>query len=129
MIKVEEVKNRSEKDIQIAIYYPSTLRIHFRLYSRLKICPSLHCQSSNPLRYRRLLLLSIQLTTYANILSMDFCLACFFQDAFLASTHNVQINSLSMVQAACLRIVKACEDRSAVNYSAQVQLEFVLTYT
>ena len=34
------------------------------------------------------------------------------------------LNPCPWVQAACLRIVKACEDRSAANHWAQVRLTF-----
>ena len=41
-------------------------------------CPSLHSHRSNPLHYRRLYLLSIELATYKKNWSTAFSLACFF---------------------------------------------------
>ena len=57
-LKNKETKKGS-KGNQISNLIPSTLYILFRPYSGLNPCPSLDSHRYNPLRYRRLLLLSI----------------------------------------------------------------------
>ena len=47
-------------------------------YSGSNPFPSLNSRRSNPLHYRRLLLLSIESATYKKYWSMAFSLACFF---------------------------------------------------
>ena len=46
-------------------------------------CPLLHSHRSNPLRYRHLLLLSLELATYEKYRSIAFSLACFFLSCVL----------------------------------------------
>ena len=68
---MKETKNE-EKDYQIKPFTLSTVCTFFRPYSGSNPCPSFHSHSSDPLRYRRRLLLSIALTAYANFFLMGF---------------------------------------------------------
>ena len=103
------------------IFYPITLCIFFLHYSGSNPCPSLHGHRSNPLRYRGLFLLSIELAIYKKILSRLFLLICMINE----QKNHLQIRHVSMVvKAACLRIAKTCEDRSVVNHCFHVRLKF-----
>ena len=88
-------------------------------------CPSLHRHKSNPLHYRRLLLLSIR-CGYIRKLVDGFLSRLFLLSRMLnEQKKHLQIRHLGMVvTAACLRIVKTCEDRSVVNHCVQVRRTF-----
>ena len=95
-------KERDEQKKKTSKSIPSTLSIHFGPYSGLNPSPSLHSHSSNPLRYRSLLLLSIQLTKYANLWSLAFCLACFCLAEFLMSTKTCPDRDFKRAGVGCM---------------------------
>ena len=69
--KSKEKKGR-KKPTNSPIFHPCPLCILFLSYSGSNPCPLLHSYRFNPLSSRRLLLLCIELTTYAKFWSIAF---------------------------------------------------------
>ena len=75
--KKQRNEQGKKKTTNSPIFYPSKRCILFLNDSGSNPCPSLHIHRPNPLRYRRLFLLSIELDTFEKYWSMAFRLACF----------------------------------------------------